>query len=244
MNRNARPTKGKLRITCKDCSLSDLCLPQALNGEEIAALDALVHRSTVLVPGESLFSHGAPFECLYAVRSGSLKSGMTAPDGREQVVAFHLPGELVGLDAFADDGHQCDTKALETTSVCTLPSADLERLGQQVPRLNAALRRLLGREIVRDQALMLLLGKGSAPERLAAFLLSLSARYAQRGFSGTRFHLSMSRHDIGNYLGLALETVSRQFARLQRARVISIERREVEILDPHALQSTLCHCLP
>jgi CRP/FNR family transcriptional regulator, anaerobic regulatory protein len=233
---------SKLRVSCQDCSLSELCLPRTLNVDEIDRLDAIVRRGRLLDRGQLVFDAGDAFDSLYVVRSGSLKSSMTTPDGREQIVGFHLPGELVGLDGFSTGVHHCFAQGLETTSVCGLPTDRIEELSHEVPGLDRALHRLLGREIAEDQALLLLLGKGTAEERLAAFLLSLSRRHAERGFSPTRFNLSMSRHEIGNYLGLALETVSRQFAKLQSAGVLRVNRRAVEIRALDALRRLVGEC--
>jgi CRP/FNR family transcriptional regulator len=233
---------ARIRVSCRECSLAELCLPRSLSGEEVDRLDAIAQRGRALDPSQRLFEAADAFESLYVVRSGSLKSSMSTPEGLEQIVGFHLPGELVGLDAFHAGVHHCSAQALETTSVCGLPIERLEELCVEIPSLSRQMHALLGREIAHDQSMLLLLGKGTAEERLAAFVLSLSRRYEARGFSATRFNLTMSRHDIGNYLGLALETVSRQFAKLQSRRVLSVNRRELEIHDLEQLQRLVGEC--
>jgi CRP/FNR family transcriptional regulator len=214
-----------------------------LSHDEVDRLDSIVRRGRILQRGETLFEIGSPFECIFAVRSGSLKAYRATAEGEEQIIAFHLPGELMGFDGFDAEAHRCTAVALETTSICALPMDRIEELCMEIRGLQRQVHRLLGREIAADQEMLLLLGRGSAEERLAAFLLSLSNRLSQRGFSATRFVLSMSRHDIGNYLGLALETVSRQFARFQANGVMSVRRREVEIDDIDALRGIVSDCL-
>ncbi|MCB1740567.1 MAG: fumarate/nitrate reduction transcriptional regulator Fnr [Gammaproteobacteria bacterium] len=233
-----------LKVSCRECSLAELCLPRALTESEISELEAIVRRGRTIERGQHIFESGDPFEALYVVRSGSLKACMTTPDGLEQIVGFHLPGELVGLDAFHGDHHHCSAEALETTSLCALPADRLEQLSLRIPSLNRELHRLLGREVAMDQELLLLLGKATAEVRIAAFLVSLSKRYGDRGFSTRRFNLSLSRHEIGNYLGLALETVSRQFAKLQSKGIVGVNRREIEIYDMPALHALVGECGP
>jgi CRP/FNR family transcriptional regulator len=170
------------------------------------------------------------------VRSGCVKTYMPTPDGGEQVTGFHLPGEIVGLDAIATGSHSSSARALDTASFCELPFSQLEDLADEVRSLGRRLLRVLGREIHQDQEMLAVLGKPTAEERLAALLVSFSARLKQRGFSDREFRLSMSRHDIGSYLGLAVETVSRVFSRFQRRGLLRVERRAIILHNLAALK--------
>lgn len=219
------------RVACQDCSLFQLCLPVGIDSADLELLDTIIKRRRPLKRGEHLFHVGAPFQGIYAVRSGSVKTYVPTPDGHEQVTGFHLPGELIGLDAISALVHPCAAKALETTSLCEIPYLQLGELCNRVPALQQQLLKIMSKELLHDQSLLLLLGKKSAEERLAALLLSLSGRYRQRGLSACEFHLSMSRNDIGNYLGLAVETVSRLFSRFQEDGLLQVARKHVRILD-------------
>jgi CRP/FNR family transcriptional regulator len=220
-----------IKIACKDCSLFQLCLPVGIDATELEELDSIIKRRRPLKRGEHLFHVGSPFQAIYAVRSGSIKTYAPTEDGHEQVTGFHLPGELLGLDAINLQHHPCAAKALETTSYCEIPFERLEELSTRLPSLQHQLLKIMSKEILHDQSLLMLLGKKSAEERLAALLLSLSSRYRQRGFSATDFHLSMSRNDIGNYLGLAVETVSRLFSRFQEEGLLDVQRKHIGIAD-------------
>jgi CRP/FNR family transcriptional regulator len=172
-----------------------------------------------------------------------MRSYLTSPDGTEQTVGFYLPGELVGLDGLQDELHTCATVALETSSVWQVPCAQLKQLCAKLPGLQRQMMRLVGKEVSSDHEALLLLGSRTAEERLATFLLSLSRRYRARGFSETDFNLSMSRHDIANYLGTAVETVSRQFASLQKQGVLRVNQRRVHISDLNRLRSMVEPCV-
>jgi CRP/FNR family transcriptional regulator len=224
-----------LKVACKDCSLYQLCLPVGIGEKDLELLERIVHRRRPIARGEHLFRVGDPFGCFYAVRSGSVKSYTIGEDGREQVMGFHLPGELVGLDAIASGSHQCTARALEVTSLCEVPFDHFEKLGETVPSLPRQMLRIMSREIAQEQTLLAQLGQKNGTERLAAFLLGLSARFRQRGFSENEFHLSMSRVDIGNYLGLAEETVSRLFTLFQELGVLAVTRKHVRIHDSERL---------
>lgn len=224
------------KVACKECSLHQLCLPRSINGSDLEKLDRIIERKKPLKRNEHLFHIGSPFATIYVVRSGSLKTYSPTVDGQEQVTGFHLPGELLGLDAIGKGQHPCAAKALETTSVCEVPFEDLENLAQELPTLQHQLLRLMSKEIFDDQELMLLLGKKTAEARLSAFLLSISLRFKQRGFSSAEFYLSMSRNDIANYLGLAVETVSRMFTRFQEDGIITAERKHIVINDRETMQ--------
>ena len=221
----------EIRTSCCNCGLSDLCLPHGMSREDMNALDQIVKRQQPYQPGQHVFRAGDQSHALFAVRSGALKSYYTIEDGGEQVLGFTLPGELVGLDGMSDDAYASNSVVLETASICELPYDDLEELCHSLHGLNHQLMRLASKEITADQRMLSLLGKRKVEEKLATFLLSLSTRYKPRGLSATEFNLPMSRQDIGNYLGMALGTVSRMFARFQEEGLLKVNRREVIITD-------------
>ncbi len=226
-----------IKVACRNCSLFQLCLPVGISEADLELLDNIIKRRRPVKRGEHLFQVGEPFQAIYAVRSGSIKTYAPTEDGHEQVTGFHLPGELLGLDAIITESHPCAAKALETTSLCEIPFEQLEALGNRIPGLQHQLLKIMSKEILHDHSLLMLLGKKSAEERLAALLMSLSNRYRARGFSPTEFNLSMSRNDIGNYLGLAVETVSRLFTRFQEERLLTVQRKHIRVLDlPHLRQ--------
>ncbi len=222
-------------VACSDCALDRLCLPVGIGAEDLGRLDDIVRRRRPLRRGDVVFRAGEPFRTVYAVRSGSLKTFTTSGDGREQVTGFHLPGELVGLDAISGGVYPTSARALETSSLCEVGYEDLERLSGVIEGLQRRLMRLMSREIAQDREMRVLLGGLPAERRVAALLRNLSARFGERGFSALAFRLSMTRAEIGSYLGLALETVSRVFTRLQAEELIAIERRQVRIVDPARL---------
>jgi len=224
------------KVACQDCSLFQLCLPVGIDRAELRELDRIIKRRRPMQRGEHLFVSRDAFHSIYAVRSGSLKTYSLTADGREQVTGFFLPGEIVGLDAIGGGQHSCAARALETTSVCEIPFAELETLGERLPSLPKQMLRIMSKEMHHDQLLLMLLGKRAADERLAAFLLSLSQRFGQRGYSSSEYNLSMARNDIGNYLGLAVETVSRLFSRLQDEGILAVRGRHVRILDASRLR--------
>lgn len=222
---------SKLKISCEACSLHELCLPRGLEREELRRLEEIVKRPASLQRGDHLFRPGDSLDALYAVRSGSFKTYLPTDDGDEQILGFHLPGEILGLDAMEHDLHTCAAVALETTTVCAMPYQSFIDLCGELPGLNKEMRQLIGHELAGEHVQLLLLGKRSAEERLAAFLLSLSARLSARGYSDRDFNLSMSRHDIGNYLGLAVETVSRLFTHFQDEGLLTVDRRHIQLHD-------------
>jgi CRP/FNR family transcriptional regulator len=228
-----------LKVACTTCSMRELCMPIGLSADELAQIDTLVSSRRKLRKGDALYDAGAPFEGLYAVRTGSLKTAISAEDGREQVTGYHMLGDIIGLDGMATDRHMSRAVALEDTEVCVMPYDRIEPLAHRVPALQTNLRRFLAREISRDQSVMLMLGSMRAEERLAAFLLDLAARYRLRGYSSTQYVLRMTREEIGSYLGLKLETVSRLFSRFQQEGILRIQGRDVTLLDPSALRQ-LC----
>lgn len=235
---------SQVKVSCADCRLREICLPRGLDPAEVEQLVGLVKRNSLLKRGEYLYQQGDPLRGLYAVRSGSLKGFLSAEDGAEHVVGFYLPGELLGLDAMGCDCHTCAAMALETTSVCELPYDRLLELCHQLPSLQHQLLQIVGKELSADHEQLLLLGERSAEERIATFLLNLSARFGERGFSEKEFNLSMSRHDIASYLGLAVETVSRLFTSFSKEGLLSVERRNVHIHDFPRLRSMMSGSMP
>ena len=209
-----------------------LCPPISLEFDDVDALDQIVKRGRPLKKGDFLFRQGDPFESVFAVRSGAIKTFSLSDNGEEQITGFHLPSELVGLSGVDGERYPVSAQALETTSVCEIPFERLDDLALQLPQLRRQLMRIMSREIRDDQQMMLLLSKKTADERIATFLVNLSARFRARGFSANQFRLAMSRNEIGNYLGLAVETVSRVFTRFQQNKLLEAEGKEVHILDP------------
>lgn len=224
-----------LKTTCSACHLKDLCLPCGLSGSEIERLDRLRFGRRKVAAGETLYAEGDKFQFIYAVRIGTFKSALTLADGREQVSGFHLAGELLGLDGVAAGKHASTATALEDTEACAIPYAHLNELATQSPNLQMVVARLMSREIVREHSLMLLLGSMNAEERLAAFLLNLSQRMKARGYSSSEFHLRMSRAEIGSYLGMKLETVSRTFSAFQQQRMLEVDKKHIRITDIEGL---------
>lgn len=232
------------KISCQKCSISQLCLPVSLAEAEVEHLDSIIQRNKPMQKGELLFRAGDSLDSLFAIKSGSLKTYTISADGEEQVTGFHLAGEVIGLDAVAHRAHRGFAVAMETTMVCALPYEQVEELSGTMPALRQQLMRVMSLEILDDQELLLLLNKKNAEERLAAFLVNLSARLARRGRSATRFILPMTRSDIGNYLGLTIETVSRLFARYQKNELLNASGKEIEILDLKTMSrmaGTSCH---
>ena len=225
------------KVSCRNCSLARLCLPKGLGTGELEALDHIITRSKPLRRQEHLFDSGERCRFLYAVRSGSMKTYMTSANGDERIIGFHLPGELVGADALDDGYHSCTAVALDTTSVCKVPFQRLNALASTYPSINAQVQRLIGEALAQANEMLVLLGKKSAVERMASFLLNLSGRLNRRGFSYREFSLSMTRRDMGNYLGLALGTVCRLLTELQETGVLSVRRRYVHIHDLDYLRS-------
>ncbi len=236
LTQGQRPRLQDIRKACNTCSLADLCLPVALNPADVDALDHIVERRRPLNKGTSLYQAGRPFGAIYAVRTGSLKTTTLSEDGEEQITAFHLPGELVGLDAISFGTHPSTTVALETTSVCEIPFDQLETLSERIPGLQRQLLRIMSKEIFNEHEMLQALARRTAEQRLAIMLLSMSDRFGRRGLSSKRFRLPMSRHDLSNYLGLAPETTSRLFKRFVEQQWIDANGREIELLDMTTLR--------
>jgi CRP/FNR family transcriptional regulator, anaerobic regulatory protein len=225
-----------LKVSCSSCNLRELCLPFGLSSDDINRLDEL-HMVRRTVPrGAELFRCGDRFESLYAVRTGFFKTCLGSEDGRDQVTGFQMAGELLGLDGIGSGVHGVNAVALEDSQVCVISYREIGDLSQQVPELQRQMHRILSREIVRDHGMMLLLGSMRAEERLAAFLLNLAQRLKARGFSSSALVLRMTREEIGSYLGLKLETVSRTFSRFQEDGLLAVKQRDIRILDEAALR--------
>lgn len=239
MNVPALATLTRLRTACSQCNLRELCLPVGLNAEELNSLDNLVSTRRKVRRGDSLFYGGEPFSALYAVRFGFFKSTLTSGDGREQVTGFYMAGELLGMDGIGADRHTCTLTALEDSEVCVMPFARVEELSRKFEPLQRHFHKVLSREIVRDQGVMMLLGSMRAEERLAAFLVNLSQRLTARGFSASEFVLRMTRDEIGSYLGMKLETVSRLFSRFQEDGMIEVHQKHVRIIDIAGLRRVM-----
>ncbi|QLG87516.1 fumarate/nitrate reduction transcriptional regulator Fnr [Chitinibacter bivalviorum] len=231
-----------LRNSCTNCSLRELCLPMGLSQDEMQELDTIITQARPIKRGEALYRAGEPFRSLYAIRLGFFKASVISEDGREQVTGFHMSGELMGMDAISTDVHTCDAIALEDSEVCELPFNDIEDLSREIPLLQRHFHRVMSREIVRDHGVMLLLGNMKAEERLAAFLLNLSQRFAIRGYSSSSFHLRMTREEIGSYLGLKLETVSRTLSKFQDQGFIKVQNRLIELENIDSLKKLLNTC--
>ncbi len=225
------------QVSCGNCRLNAICLPLALESDDIAQLDEIIQRSKPLQKSQHLYREGDEFQSVYAVRSGTLKAYKTTDDGREQVTGFYFPGEILGMDGISNNTHASSAKALETAAICEIPFSSLEKLSSLMPNLQRHFFQLMSREITEDQQLITLLSKNSADERVASLMLSISTRNARRKLSATQFRLPMSRVDIGNYLGLTVETVSRVFSRMQKMEILRVDNKEIEILDIQGLRS-------
>lgn len=218
---------------CSTCAFSEACLSQGFDKAALADLHVLVEHVGPFHEGEHIFREGDEFVAIAAVRAGTVKTSVHDASGHEQVLGFHLPGEIIGLNAIHGARYPCDAIALDTVMLCRFSFPKMALLATRMPGLQAQLFRLLSQDIGKAA---LLAGDYSADQRMAAFLVALSRRYAQRGFSATRLHLTMTRTDIANYLRLAPETVSRVLKRLQDEGLVRVERRELEIGDLPALE--------
>ncbi|WP_372828445.1 helix-turn-helix domain-containing protein [Polaromonas sp.] len=220
-----------LQTHCSSCHLRDLCLPCGMTGGDVERLDSLMFGRRKVAAGQTLYREGERFQSIYAVRSGTFKSGLTLADGREQVSGFYMAGELLGLDGVAHGAHASSTTAIEDAEVCSIPYSRFTEMAAANSGMQHVVSRLMSREIVREHSLMVLLGSMNAEERLAAFLLNLSQRLKARGYSSTEFHLRMTRAEIGSYLGMTLETVSRTFSAFQQQRLLEVDKRHIRIID-------------
>ncbi|GLK88497.1 Crp/Fnr family transcriptional regulator [Pseudomonas turukhanskensis] len=226
-----------MATACSTCAVHSLCLPLGFSSDETARLDTLISQRIRVKKGAGLFHAGEPLQNLYAVRFGSFKTTLVSPDGRGQVTGFLMSGDILGLDAISTERHACSAFALEDSEVCPISFTRLERLAGEFPSLQHNLNRMLSREIVRDHEMLMMMGCHNADERLAAFLVGLSQRFVNRGYSAHGYLLRMSREDIASYLGLRLETVCRSLARLRDLGLIAYQGRVMEILDLSGLQA-------
>ena len=226
-------------VSCANCRLSELCLPIALNKTEIHQLDEIVQRNRPLHKGEHLYRQNDPFRSVYAVRSGSFKSYMLGADGHSRVTSFYMPGEIIGMDGIASKAYANSVAALEHASVCEIPFTLLEKLSHELPSLQHHFFAIMGNEIAKDQQIHNLLSSYTAEARIASFLLSLSSRHARVSLAPDKFLIHMTRGDIGEYLGLTLETVSRVLSGLQKKGVITVRNKEIEILKFDQLKAII-----
>ena len=224
-----------IKVACSNCNLRELCLPIGLKPEEIQRIDDLVATRRKVKRRETLFRTGEKFSSLYAIRTGVFKTRVTSEDGRDQVTGFQMAGEIIGLDGIVNDQHTCDAVALEDSEVCVMPFDRVEELSREIAALQRHVHQIMSREIVREHSVLLLLGSMRAEERLAAFLLNLVQRLHARGFSRTELVLRMTREEIGSYLGLKLETVSRTLSRFVEDGIIEVQQRNLRILDADKL---------
>ena len=239
-------TPQTIRVACSNCNLRELCMPVDLDDSDMDKIDTLVATRRKIKRGAALFSNGDRFNALYAIRTGFFKTSIATEDGRDQVTGFQMAGEIIGLDGIVADRHSCDAVALEDAEVCVMPYDRIEELSREVPALQSHVHKIMSREIVREHGVMLLLGSMRAEERLAAFLLNLVQRLHARGFSQSELVLRMTREEIGSYLGLKLETVSRTFSKFVEEGIVEVKQRHVRILDTEALKrivnnQSACH---
>ena len=218
-------------INCQHCGFSQLCLPFTLNDQELDKLDQIIQRKRPSHKGDHLFEAGKPLQALYAVRTGSFKTYTLTEQGEEQITGFHLPGDVIGFDAIGDQHHPSYAQALETALVCEIPFNNLDSLLDQVPKLRQQLMRLMSQDIHGDQQIMLLLNRKTAEEKLAAFITNLAQRFGSRGFSRKEFRLTMTRGEIGNYLGLTVETISRLLGRFHKDELIHVDGKLITIAN-------------
>ena len=225
-----------IKVACSNCNLRELCMPVGLNEEQLKRIDEVVAVRRKIKRGAALFRNGETFTSLYAIRTGFFKTCVATEDGRDQVTGFQMAGEIIGLDGIVNDHHTCDAVALEDAEVCVMPFDRIEELSREVTALQTHVHKIMSREIVREHGVMLLLGSMRAEERLAAFLLNLVQRLHARGFSQSELVLRMTREEIGSYLGLKLETVSRTFSKFVEEGIMEVKQRHVRILEPDALK--------
>jgi len=235
-----------IKVACSNCNLRELCMPLALNDQQLQRIDDIVATRRKIKRGGTLFRNGEVFTSLFAIRSGFFKTCVATEDGRDQVTGFQMAGEIIGLDGIVGDRHTCDAVALEDAEVCVMPFDHIEALSREVTALQSHVHKIMSREIVREHGVMLLLGSMRAEERLAAFLLNLVQRLHARGFSRSELILRMTREEMGSYLGLKLETVSRTFSKFVDEGIMEVKQRHVRILDADALKrivnsQSACH---
>ena len=233
------PETRKFQVSCTSCNMREMCLPGGVCLEDLEQVQNIVYARRRVKRGESLFAAGDEFSAIYAIRSGTFKTSVVDGEGREQVTGFFMGGEILGMDGIGAGRHNGTAVALEDSEICIMPYSLIETMARDYPQLQRHLHSVLSREIVRDHGVMMLLGSMRAEERLAAFLTNLSKRFLRRGYSRSDFHLRMTREEIGSYLGLKLETVSRLFSQFQKEGLIAVEQKHVRILDTAGLEKIL-----
>ncbi|WP_416048433.1 fumarate/nitrate reduction transcriptional regulator Fnr [Cupriavidus basilensis] len=229
------PATVSHKANCSSCAMRAICMGGSLNDADRSRLDAVIHNWRMVRRGEALYRAGDTFQSIYALRSGSFKTVLAHQNGCEQVSGFFLTGETLGLDGICTEHHACDAIALEDSAVCVIPFHLLEALCREMRSLQQHVHRMLSSEIVRESGVMLLLASLCAEQRVAAFLLNISARQHARGYSRRDLALRMTREEIGSYLGMKLETVSRTLSRFQRDGLIEVKGKRVTLLDLDAL---------
>ncbi len=229
-------TPTSIKVACSNCNLRELCMPLGLNERELERVDEVVATRRKITRGDHLFRNGDSFNALYAIRTGFFKTRISTEDGRDQVTGFQMAGEIIGLDGIVSDRHTCDAVALEDAEVCVMPFERIEELSREITALQRHVHKIMSREIVRENGVMLLLGSMRAEVRLAAFLLNLVQRLHARGFSQSELVLRMTREEIGSFLGLKLETISRTFSKFADDGIIEVKQRHVRILNPDELK--------
>jgi CRP/FNR family transcriptional regulator len=225
-----------IKVACSNCNLRELCMPLGLTTTELERIDDIVASRRKIKRGDTLFRNGEKFTSLFAIRTGFFKTCVASEDGRDQVTGFQMAGEVIGLDGIVNDHHTCDAVALEDAEVCVMPFDRIEELSREVNALQRHVHKIMSREIVRENGVMLLLGSMRAEERVAAFLLNLVQRLHARGFSQSELVLRMTREEIGSYLGLKLETVSRTFSKFAEDGIVEVRQRHVRIMNTDALK--------
>jgi len=230
-------TLDTLKASCASCSMHQLCLPMGLDNNDMERLDQIIGRRRKVARGAPLFRIGDPFQSLYAIRLGHFKTYQVNREGVEQITGFQMAGELLGMDAISADQHHCTGVALEDSEVCEIPFGSLQQLLADMPTLLRHFHRMMSQEITREQSVMLLLGNMQATQRFAAFLVNLSSRYEARGYSPLVFQLRMSREEIGNYLGLTIESISRLLSKFKKEGLLRVSNREIELLEPLRLKA-------
>jgi CRP/FNR family transcriptional regulator len=233
---STHPCPGRNLIHCQNCSLSELCIPFSLNTQELDTLDNIIERKRPIQKGEMIFKDGEQLHAIFAIRSGTFKTYTIDENGDEQITGFHLPGDLLGFDAISNNEHPSFAQALETSMVCEIPFDNLDKLSTTMPRLRRQILRLMSSEIRTDQEMLMLLNHKNAEQRLASFICALSERYRSRALSATEFRLTMTRSEIGNYIGLTVETISRLLNKFQKEGYIVVTGKLISILDLEKLK--------
>ncbi|MDI9246726.1 fumarate/nitrate reduction transcriptional regulator Fnr [Marinobacter sp. CHS3-4] len=228
-------TQTTFRTSCDQCGLSSVCLPIAVDPEDLYRLETAVNRGQKFNRGELVFKQRDRFKSCFVVQGGAVKTFIVTEDGEKQVTGFYLPGEMVALDSINTDYYSCSAEALERSSLCEIPLDRFAEHTLRIPGLQHHFFQLMSQEIQKSQRMTVLLNRKTADERLATFLLSLSKRFGRRHMSATQFRLPMTRNDIANHLGLAVETVSRVLTRLQKQKLVQFQGRYCTLTDVNGL---------